>query len=117
MIGYGIHSVNWRTKNEALRAEVRSLDDRVKQADEHGDKWWRIATDLVVQVRELRQLLRALVEVGPPSDDNHSSFACCGNRWSRPHAADCPWLLAKHYLEAHQQDAPQRAESHQEPLS
>ncbi len=63
----------------------------------------------------LRSLLAALADVGPPVDDQHSRFACCAAWIWEAHKPDCPWLLAKQYLEPTPQDATGRAESHQEP--
>ncbi len=57
--------------------------------------------ELVAALREARELLGALVALGPPWEKRpfETYFTCCDSHWSEGHEPNCPWLAAKQYLE------------------
>ncbi len=80
--------------------------------------------DLVAALREARQLLGALANVGPSVIElrpHERQWLCCFGAFAfdgvEPvgHKPGCPWLLAKQYLEPPTQQPFRAIESHQEP--
>ncbi len=65
-----------------------------------SDEALRGIPELVAALREARQLLGALT-AGDPSCDCIDDVICafCFADHFGPHNPDCPWLLAKQYLE------------------
>jgi hypothetical protein len=55
--------------------------------------------DLVAALRQARELLTALVASTPLYDPIAHYLGCCGSPFYNAHKRDCPWLMAKQYLE------------------
>ncbi len=70
---------------------------------------------LANQLREARELLAALVASTPLYDPMAHYLGCCGSPFYNAHKRDCPWLLAKQYLEPNSQQPFRASESRQEP--
>jgi hypothetical protein len=71
--------------------------------------------DLCAALRQARELLAALVASTPLYDPMAHYLGCCGSPFYNAHKRDCPWLMAKQYLEPPTQNATRASESHQEP--